>query len=132
MEGGHLSLLGAYDAELLPMRRVRGRDGCCRDHLESESGGGRCQSAFKINFFLGDYVEACYPYMERSAKVNAAAHLGAALSGAVLLASSTGEAVTRSSAYLPLPLAVAISNGVAAMALAVALAVGVPCVLSFL
>ena len=77
-------------------------------------------------------LQACYPYMERSAKVNAAAYLGAALSGAVLLASSTGEAVTRSSAYLPLPLAVAISDGVAAMALAVVFAVGVPCLLSLL
>ena len=69
--------------------------------------------------------------MERSAKVNAAAYLGAALSGAVLLASSTGEAVTRSSAYLPFPVAVVISEGVAAMALAVAFAVGVPFLLTF-
>ena len=131
MEGGHLSLLGAYDACCLC--------GVCAGVMaavaitsKAKAEASAAKSAFKINFFLGDYVEACYPYMERSAKVNAAAYLGAALSGAVLLASSTGEAVTRSSAYLPLPLAVAISDGVAAMALAVSLAVGVPCVLSFL
>ena len=87
-----------------------------------------------INFWLGDYVEACYPYMERSAAVRAAAYLGAAAAGAVIVhgcpsalsADGRSGGPVRSSAYLPLPVAVVVSDEPRGMLLACALAIGVP------
>ena len=79
---------------------------------------------------FGDFVEACYPHMERSARVNIAAYAGAALAGAVLLAAGDAPGPPRSSAYLPMPLAAAVSDQPGSFALAAMLAFTVPFALS--
>ena len=93
-----------------------------RTRAPAESAATRRAAA--INLLLGDYVEACYPYMDKSRAVNAAAYLGAALAGAALLVG--GDAPPRASAYLPVPLAVAVAEEPAAVATAAALAFVVP------
>ena len=86
--------------------------------------------AVMINIGFGDFVEACYPHMERSARVNIAAYAGAALAGAVLLAAGDAPGPPRSSAYLPMPLAAAVSDQPGSFALAAMLAFTVPFALS--
>ena len=124
MEGGGMALLGAFDACCLC--------GVCAGVCAAVSLTARtpaeaaaCRRATRINLLLGDYVEACYPYMARSTRVNVAAYTGAALAGAVLIGSRP-LTVTRSSAYLPLPIACALSGWPANMALAALLAFAVP------
>ena len=56
------------------------------------------------NLFLGDFVEACYPFTLRSPTLLAAVRAGACLAGAILFAH--GPDRCPSSAYLPLPVAV--------------------------
>jgi hypothetical protein len=129
MERGGFALLGALDVCCL----------CCvcagvcaavglTSRAPAEAAASR--RAALINLGLGDYVEACYPWMAKSAVINAAAYCGAALAGAALLVvdgSSSGPAAAPlSSAYLPLPVAVAVSPQPAPVAVAAALAFTVP------
>jgi len=122
MQRGSFSLCGAFDL-------------CCLCYVcagvcaatalvsLSEAEVSASRHAVRINLLWGDYVEACYPAMARTGLVSAAAYAGAALAGAVLLASSPPPL---SSAYLPLPLALAVSGSPARLAAASGLAFAAP------
>ena len=127
MELGGLALLGAFDACCL----------CCvcagicaaislTSANSAPAEASACRQAMRINLLLGDYVEACYPYMAKSASVNVGAYLGAAIAGATLLIGGGTPAPPRSSAYLPMPLAIALSERPAHVAVAAILAFAVP------
>jgi hypothetical protein len=118
--GGSFSVLGAFDVACLCCVCA----GVCTGiALTSPSPveARACRRAARINLLLGDYVEACYPFMERSRSVRLGAMLSAGLAGAALLGAGDGPVL--SSAYLPVPLGVAIANGQSrTMALACGLA----------
>ncbi|KAL7463864.1 hypothetical protein ACHAXS_004215 [Conticribra weissflogii] len=83
--------------------------------------GGRkslCRQALKTNLLCGDFIEAAYPYMERSKIINGSAYLAAGLSSELLL-----QRRVLSTAYLPLPLTIWISND--------RLGIGIACGVSF-
>ncbi|KAL9185759.1 hypothetical protein ACHAXT_003536 [Thalassiosira profunda] len=120
-KGEEASLLGAIDECTLVMVC----SGICAANLilppqgkksEKKSGGGIASlswQALKTNILCGDFIEAAYPSMERSAMVNGAAYLAAGLSTEVLL-----QRRVLSTAYLPLPLSIWISNDRWGMAIA--------------
>ena len=125
MSKGTFALLGAFDACCLCCVCA----GVCAAVTLTASASSEVSAtrrAVGINLGLGDYVEACYPYLEKSTGVNAAAYLGAAMAGAALLAAGDEGAPPRSSAYLPLPLAVAVSDQPVSFARAAAIAFFVP------
>ena len=74
-----------------------------------------------INVLFGDYIEACFPFLDRDPTLNFSAYLASAWSGAI--AASAGA---RGSAYLPAPLAILLSNSPSALALASCIAFTVP------
>ena len=127
MELGGLALLGAFDACCLCCVCA---GICAATSLTSANSApaeaSACRQAMRINLLLGDYVEACYPYMAKSASVNVGAYLGAAIAGATLLIGGGTPAPPRSSAYLPIPLAIALSERPAHVAVAAILAFAVP------
>ena len=103
IEHGRPSLLGALDAACLCA--VCGGV-CAAVALRARVADERraAARAARTNLLLGDMVEACYPYMAEHAPVRVAAWVGAALAGAIIVATDA-----RSSAYLPLPLSAAVS-----------------------
>lgn len=125
-EGRTFSLLGALDACCLCCVCA---GVCAAVALTSPAAAEAAASrrALAINLGLGDFVEACYPHMEKSQRIRLAAYAGAALAGAVLFGVGDQDgAPPRSSAYLPMPLAVAVSDQPSALALAGSLAFMVP------
>ena len=120
MEHGHPSLLGALDAACLCA--VCGGV-CAAVALRARVADERraAARAARTNLLLGDMVEACYPYMAEHAGVRVAAWLGAALAGAIIVATDA-----RSSAYLPLPLSAVVSPQPLWFGLACAAAFAVP------
>lgn len=130
MEHGAFALAGAFDACCLAFVCA---GVCAAVALTSAKPAESAASAraVGINMMFGDYVEACYAYMDRSRAVNAAAYAGAALAGATLLSAGDAPAPPRSSAYLPLPLAVFVSDQPWALARAAAFAFVVPFAGSF-
>jgi hypothetical protein len=71
-----------------------------------------CQRAVTLNLLCGDFVEACYPYMEQSSLVNVAGYLASGLATAVLFLPVDNQIrmVPKSMAYLPLPIAVLLTG----------------------
>lgn len=72
-----------------------------------------------INLLCGDYVEACYPFLERDPTLDAATYVASAVAGAL-------AAGSQSSAYLPLPIAIVLADESAAFALAALVAFFLP------
>ena len=66
----------------------------------SEEERSLAKRGFTINIFYGDFIEACYPHMERHRLVNLSGYVASSLSAMML----TGGC--RSSAYLPFPIAI--------------------------
>lgn len=100
------SLLGAIDECTLVMVCA----GICAGNLlfpHHRLGGTTSLSwlALKTNILCGDFIEACYPSMEKSRFINAAAYLAAGASTEVIV-----RRRVLSLAYMPLPLSVLISN----------------------
>ena len=99
------SLLGAIDECTLVMVCA----GICAGNLASSRrhGGNKSLSwqALKTNILCGDFIEACYPSMEKSRLVNAFAYLAAGTSTEIIVRQRV-----LSSAYVPLPISVLISN----------------------
>ena len=89
-----------------------------------KTGGGGERSlawqALKTNVCCGDFIEAAYPFMERSQLVNASAYIAGGLASELLM-----QRRVLSTAYFPLPLAVWISNDRIGMVSACAVAFGV-------
>jgi hypothetical protein len=126
METGYASAIGALDMCGLVMVSV-GVCSACALCPHSSSGGGSSSSAdaerkaslrgLYINAFFGDYIEACYPLLERDWAVNVAAHIGSAIAGAIL-ASGEGGWVT-GTAYVPIFFCPLLSNSPLVMAQAI-------------
>jgi hypothetical protein len=93
-----------------------------------------CRRGLYINLLCGDFVEVCYPYMNRHRMINFSGYVGAGLSSAVLVASATlAEQVPRSLAYLPLPLSILLAHhNWYRMAIACFIAAGIPFVMTLL
>jgi len=68
-----------------------------------------CQRGLRTNILYGDYVEACYPFMEQSTITNAGGYLASGLSSAWLVASKD-PTLPKSLAYLPFPLSIALAR----------------------
>mmetsp|Transcript_5267 Transcript_5267/g.19109 ORF Transcript_5267/g.19109 Transcript_5267/m.19109 type:complete len:368 (+) Transcript_5267:389-1492(+) len=72
-----------------------------------------------VNVACGDYVEACYPFLDRDAALQLATYAAAALGAAV-------SAGSRSTAYIPLPLAACIAHRPLDLLLGMCLAFVIP------
>ena len=66
----------------------------------SEEERSLAKRGITINLLCGDFIEACYPHMERYRLVDLSGYVASSLSAAIL----TGRC--RSSAYLPFPIAI--------------------------
>lgn len=124
-ERGELALLGALD--LLALCVVGAGVCAAQLALPRRASAGRdaplARRGLAINLLCGDYVEACFPFLERDRLLNAAALCAGALAGALCARAPGG---VRSTAYLPLPVAVALSDNPAALARAALVAFCVP------
>jgi hypothetical protein len=76
--------------------------------------------ALKTNILCGDFIEACYPSMEKSRLINVAAYLAAGISTEVIVSRRL-----LSSAYMPLPLSILMSNDRWGMIAASSIAFGI-------
>lgn len=76
--------------------------------------------ALKTNILCGDFIEACYPSMEKSRLINAFAYLAAGASTEIIVRQRL-----LSSAYMPLPLSILVSNDRRGMIVASSIAFGV-------
>jgi hypothetical protein len=76
--------------------------------------------AIVINLLCGDFIEACYPYMEASTTVSMGGYVASALSAAVL----SGNC--KSSAYLPLPVSIWLAEDTTTLLIASSIALVVP------
>jgi hypothetical protein len=91
MEVGDASMLGSCDLLTLVM--------VCAGICCEVEGRRLAIRGLTINLLCGDFIEACYPYMEE--------HVGVSLSGYLASAISVGLLTNKckSSAYLPFPVA---------------------------
>jgi hypothetical protein len=64
-----------------------------------------CQRGLLVNTLCGDFVEVCYPFMERYTLVNVGGYLASGMSTAWLVLS---DETPKSLAYLPLPVSIAL------------------------
>lgn len=114
------SLLGAIDECTLVMVCA----GICAGNLllPHRIGGSTSLSwqALKTNILCGDFIEACYPSMEKSRLINVAAYLAAGISTEVIVRQRL-----LSSAYIPLPLSILISSDRWGMIVASSFAFGI-------
>ena len=98
MELGETSMLGALDVLTLVLVCA----GVCLGIIltGSESESRLAKRGIAINLFCGDFIEACYPHMERYRLVNLSGYIASSLSAMI----TTGSCM--SSAYLPFPIAI--------------------------
>jgi len=98
MELGDASMLGALD--LLTLVLVC--SGICFGIIVTGNEEERrlATRGMTINLFYGDFIEACYPHMDRYQMVNLSGYLASSVSAAILTSKC------KSSAYLPLPVAI--------------------------
>lgn len=148
MEHGDASLWGSIDVcalvavsagvcagnLLIPPSVAEGAEvasGETRDVEEGEDDGGTrgiSRRGLLTNLLCGDFIEAAYPFIERSSVVNLAAYLGGGVTTEILVSSPPlrggGNRGVLSSAYLPLLGSVALAENTGRMALTVACAFG--------
>lgn len=111
------SMFGAIDECTLVMVCA----GVCAGNLITRSGNSSLSwQALKTNILCGDFIEACYPFMERSRVINTAAYLAAGISTEIIVCQRL-----LSSAYFPLPLSILISNDRFGMSVASSVAFGI-------
>ena len=98
MELGDASMLGALD--LLTLVFVCA--GVCFGIIltGSESDRSLAKRGMTINLLCGDFIEACYPHMERYRLVDLSSYLASSVSAMIISGSC------KSSAYLPFPIAI--------------------------
>jgi hypothetical protein len=108
MELGEPSLWGAIDEATLVLVSAA----ICSANLliplpsdtESKS---LCKRGLRINLLFGDFVEAAYPFMEKSLLVNVGGYLASGIS-TELLTGNTDD--IKSMAYLPLPISILLAK----------------------
>jgi hypothetical protein len=118
MELGEPSFLGAIDVLTLVLVCA----GICFGNLASrrllplpleisDSDAALCKRGLYINLLCGDFVEVCYPFMERHVALNAGGYLASGLSTAwLVLEAQEGKDVPKSMAYLPVVVSLALSG----------------------
>jgi len=127
MEQGDASILGAVDECTLCLVSA----GICTGNiltsmLLAENDVAISKRGVKINLLCGDFIEAAYPFMERSAIVNGFAYLAGGLSTEILYSQRPEDVL--SSAYLPFGLCIVLAKDTER----ITLACGVAFVISFL
>jgi hypothetical protein len=139
MELGDPSFLGAIDVLTLVMvcagicgGAIAARKLCDTVNVSecnlSEPDILLCWRALSINLACGDFIEACYPFMEKYSVINISGYFGSGISTAWLIANEPSfDKVARSSAYLPLPMSIALAGQAwRSMYRACAIAAGIP------
>lgn len=121
MEHGEMSILGALDWLTLCMT---GAGVCAAQLVVARRGSGSSDRALAkrglfFNVAFGDYIEACFPFLERDPVLNAAVY--AASAGSAVLACGA-----RSTAYLPMLAAVLLGDAPQRLVTAAAFAFFVP------
>jgi len=126
MERGSMSLLGTFDWLTLC---VAGAGACAAQLAVSQESAdvALAKRGLAINLGFGDYIEACFPFLERDRFLNAAVYVASASSGAI--ATCAGA---RSTAYVAAPLAVVLSDSPKALTIAGTVAFTVPFVVGVL
>lgn len=99
--------------------------------IVSEADIALCKRAVRFNLLFGDFVEACYPFMERHAFINVGSYIASALSSYILVTYPGSvilpNQVPTTLAYLPLPASICLAgNGWQPMLLASVIAFGIP------
>ena len=127
MERGEASILGAVDESTLCLVSA----GICAGNLLTskllaEGDVTISKRGVKINLLCGDFIEAAYPFMERSAIVNGFAYLACGLSTEILYSHRPEDVL--SSAYLPFGLSIVLAKDMERMALVC----GVAFIISFI
>lgn len=125
MEVGSFALCGALDLLTLCVTSA----GACAAQLAAPRVHGATADAeralarrgVRINLLYGDYIEACFPFLERDRALDLAVYVASAAAGAIVALSGA-----RSSAYLPLPLAIALGSPPEALTLAALVAFALP------
>lgn len=116
LEMGDASFLGAVD-ELTLVLVCAGI--CCGNLLVNgldaraltDADVGLSRRGLRINLLYGDFVEACYPFMEQNWVINAGGYAASFASCAWLtLGATSAERLPHSLAYLPLPLSLALAG----------------------
>ena len=102
MEIGDASMLGALDFLTLVLVSA----GICLGIILTGSTEERslARRGITTNLLCGDFIEVCYPHMEKHYLVNISGYVASSVSVAVL----TGGC--RSSAYMPFPVAIWLAN----------------------
>lgn len=115
MELGNASFLGVVDELTLVIVCA----GVCAavqmparpKDVSSQSDLFLCRRGLSVNLCCGDFVEVCYPYMEKSLLVNVGGYLASGISCAWLVwRSNSGIQAPESMAYLPWPAALALAS----------------------
>jgi hypothetical protein len=116
MELGEASFLGAIDELTLVLVCA----GICLGNLVSRklfhtelssSDVALCRRGLSTNLLCGDFVEVCYPFMDRSLLVNVGGYFASGASSAwLVLSSQEREDVPKSLAYLPVFASIAVAN----------------------
>lgn len=151
MEYGNASFLGALDELTLVLVCA----GVCfgtlvsarllpKKDMMSSSDIALCQRAIYFNLIFGDFVEACYPFMEKHLLINIGGYIGSGLASVILVwttISSNDESGTvrkvddipLSSAYLPVPVSIWLAGSSwQKMLFAAIVAFGIPCLFTIL
>jgi len=121
METGDASFLGAIDELTLVLvcagicsGKLLGRamtSAMKKKSALTDADAGLCRRGLWINLCYGDFIEACYPFMEKSWIVNLGGYAGSALSSAWLVWGAVSEnEIPKSLAYLPLPVSIALAG----------------------
>ena len=113
MECGDASFLGALDELTLVLvcagvcagQWVADQHLFPKKDLLSPADLALCQRAVRINLSYGDFVEACYPFMDRHLLINVCCYIASGLSSSLLLILQKEEEIPKSLAYLPFPVA---------------------------
>jgi len=109
MEQGQASLLGTIDECTLVLVSA----GICIGNLLlpknlDSSDLALCTRGLQINLLFGDFIEAAYPFMERSPIINFAGYLASGISTELLTGTNTIDVL--SMAYLPLPVSILLAK----------------------
>lgn len=118
MERGYASLFGSIDESTLVLVSA----GICLGNLITfprhldVADAELCKRGIRINLLFGDFIEAAYPFMDRSYIINFSGYMASGLSTELL----TGQHPLNvlSMAYLPLPLSIWLASDRRRIALA--------------
>lgn len=116
MELGDASMAGALDLVTLALVSA----GVCLGLVLTDCNRSLGKRGLAINLLCGDFVEVCYPHMERNKLVSVGGYLGSACSAAVL------SVDCKSSAYLPFPVALLLADDWRRLLFASGIAASIP------